>query len=106
MSSISCGCFRPSVLSPMFYCDNHDPEKRGKPEAMKLTISPRLGENEEALNIIIKNFTEQVLQGTLEEKQKFLVDNGLASYEKDEKVDWDHAKPEERFEITSAYKKK
>jgi hypothetical protein len=48
---------------------------------MKFTISPRLGENEEALNIIIKNFTELILKGTLEEKQKFLVDNGLASYE-------------------------
>jgi hypothetical protein len=48
---------------------------------MKFTVSPRLGENEEALNIIIKNFTELILKGTLEEKQKFLVDNGLASYE-------------------------
>jgi hypothetical protein len=66
---------------------------------MKFTISPRLGENEEALNIIIKNFTEQVLQGTIEEKQKFLIDNGLASHEEEEKVDWDHAEPEEEFDI-------
>src|SRR5947209_3263941 len=60
---------------------------------MKFTISPRLLENEEALNIIIRNFTQQVLEGTIEEKQKFLVDNGLSSYteeNKEEKVDWDH----------------
>jgi hypothetical protein len=50
---------------------------------MKFTIAPNLGENEEALNYIIKNFTEQILEGTLEEKQKFLVVNGLASYEKE-----------------------
>ena len=34
--------------------------------------------NEEAVNTIIKNYTESILENSLEEKQKYLVRNGLA----------------------------
>jgi len=48
---------------------------------MKITVDLH---NEEIVNIIIRSYTEEVLEMSLEEKQQFLVRNGLADVVSDD----------------------
>lgn len=52
---------------------------------IKFKVSSDVMYNEEAVNTIIKNYVEKILEGTLADKQTFLVSNGLAKIIKENK---------------------